>query len=146
MKKMLAILMLGALLLGCNKQPEEPQPTPQPETPVATLEERLPGDWELVSIDGVSPAGLSVWIRFSDKKGFDLWQRSDPTAQFAHFWGTWTLDGDALSGTYVDGTPWAAAYTVSLEDDRLELAAGGETSVFRRGTVGADVTDHCYTQ
>lgn len=142
MKKILALLMLGALLLGCKKQPEQPAP----DTPDIQLEENLPGDWELVSVDGVSPSGLSVWLRLGEKKTFDLWQRSESTVQYAHFWGTWSLDGNTLSGSYMDGTPWAAQYTVSLEEGRLELSAGGETHVLRRADIGADVTEHCYSE
>ena len=80
------------------------------------------GNWHLVSFCG-SEAEVDIYLGLAKDKTFKLYQRT--TAEgYTVFTGTWAYDTatKVLSGTYSDGSAWAASYRVALtDDDKLSM-------------------------
>lgn len=124
-----AIFALAAFA-GCQKEnSKEP-----------TLEEKIQGEWRgsEISVDA------AIYLSIKADGTFELYQRL-ASEEFELRRGTWTLEGDILSGAYNDGEPWAASYKVSA-DSTLTLvsqAEGAETSVYIRCTIPVEVMRNC---
>lgn len=101
------IMLLG--LVACSKSGK-----------VAT---EIEGDWKLESYYGFDAAGATVpaevYIRFSDGQ-FELFQKLGG-GHFDRYSGTYTCDGNVLSGNYSDGKTWASEYFVSFSDGSMTL-------------------------
>lgn len=97
------------------------------ETPVIDIS----GEWKLESVgnlDGnveIKSTGefeLSVYLAFDEDGNFELFQRLGER-RYRSYSGTWTLEGNVLSGLYggKQSTPWATSYAVKIEDDGAVL-------------------------
>lgn len=91
----------------------------------------LPGAWELVSVSGNYEQMPQVYLGIDGDGTFAIYQRIDENSSYVRYDGSWTLTGNRLSGSYSDGTPWAADYTVEITDGMLTLTSGSEESIYK---------------
>lgn len=109
MKRFLYIIALAvAVLTGCDK-----------ENKPASLSDKLCSEWKLTSPDA------AVYVSFASNKTFEEYQRLSGE-KYELRRGSWSLNGNILSGKYNDGENWAYSYQVSIIDNTLTLSAQGE--------------------
>ena len=113
----IAILALTALA-GCKKD----------EAP--SLSKKICGEWRGSEIS----ADAGIYISFASDGTFELYQKLSGEG-FELRRGTWTLQGDILSGKYNDDEPWVTSYKVTGADNVLTLVAqdeSAETNVYQK--------------
>lgn len=105
-------------LYGCGEKdgPEDPSGGAGPVT----------GHWHLESWGVLTPQQADVYVSFGEDGTFDLYQRVY-SPYYVHYDGTYVQDGDQVSGTYSDGTPWNATYSASLSADLSVLTLTSAT-------------------
>ena len=83
-------------------------------------------------------------IFFKNDGTFELYQKMSSEG-FELRRGTWTLDGDILSGAYNDGEAWAASYKVSAGSTLtlVSQAEGGETNVYIPCAIPEEIKRNC---
>ena len=98
---------------------EKPKPAPKP----LTLAEKLCGQWrgQEISVDA------GIYIEFLSDGKFELYQKMNGEL-FELRRGTYTLDGDILSGVYNDQESWAFDYKISISDDVLTMCSLEKTA------------------
>ena len=105
--KKLAFLIISALLLfSCEKQP-------------AFKFEDLVGEWHHHS-EYEDGSVADVYVAFEKDGSFRLYQLIGE-GRYTYFRGVWTYKDGLLSGTYEDGSSWAASYKVGVLQDALLL-------------------------
>lgn len=131
MKKISFVMFMAfaMLLTGCKKE-ETVDPA-----------ELLVGKWSLtdykpaVKSAVIGSETISVTVSFFDSRRFSL-EQTIGQAYVQHFEGTWTIDGNTLSGVYSDKKAWGESYTVSFSDNdnTLEMTTNTahETYVYKR--------------
>ena len=135
MKKYLILLSLAAALMclfSCGHKDN-------PET--KTLD--ITGEWSLSDIQTKAPSigGVSVHVYIAfDNGAFTLYQKIGE-GRYVKFSGTYSLEGDLLSGQYSTGSAWGAQYRVSLTEDTLSLTVdgGSETDVYKKSPIPDEV-------
>lgn len=110
-----AALIAASALTSCIKD----NPTPGEEP---AQDNTITGTWHLASWTGLTSA--DIYVSFNENGSFDLYQRLYSPI-YEHLTGSWSLDGDILSGTYDDGIPWRTDYKVRINasGDMLTLVA-----------------------
>lgn len=101
----------------------------------------ITGEWKLVSVGGVPVANLggeddelSVYVSFGGSS-FETYQKKTGGERYIRYSGTYAQDGDKVSGTYSDGQPWAASYSVAVKDGTLTMLAGNEECVYASSSI-----------
>lgn len=83
------------------------------------------GSWEMCDYQTksvtIGEQSVTVIVAFSSDGTFTLYQKTGSEMRFAEYSGSWTLNGNMLSGKYEDDSSWASTYTVELSEDRLTL-------------------------
>lgn len=131
MKRLLFIAIFALVaFVGCQKEnSKEP-----------TLKEKIRGEWRgsEISVDA------AIYLDINADGTFELYQKMT-SDEFELRRGTWTLEGDILSGTYNDGEPWAASYKVSAGSTLtlVSQAEGMETSVYIPCAIPIEVKRNC---
>lgn len=139
MKKIFYLLAgLAALFLtaGCGGK-DEPDVPPTP-----ALAEKIAGSWHLTS---ANYTGIDVWLSFETSGSFILYQKNSEEAFYNKFTGTFTVEGDKLSGTYSNGDKWNATYTAKVSVSTLTLTADGESLDYTKDDIPSRVTDHVHS-
>lgn len=134
MKKVLYITMFAlAAFVGCEKI-----------NPPVTLEQMLRTQWR----GSETSVDAAIYMDFMADHTFELYQKLD-TDMFELRKGTWTLEGDILSGTYDDGQPWASSYKISIEGTgpiiltMISLNEGGETNEYQACRIPEGIREVC---
>ncbi|MGN1210535.1 MAG: hypothetical protein ACI4TM_02535 [Candidatus Cryptobacteroides sp.] len=106
--------------------------------------------------DGVSADGIfgewhchdlesDIYVSFSSDGVFGLYQQIGE-GRYRFYYGSWSFDGQVLSGNYSDGTGWGSSYSVSFEgSDRMTLTAlngSSEAVTYTRTSIPASVIDN----
>ena len=136
MKKLLYIFAALMLIASCGKNEERKKPE-------INLEEQIIGQWHStsISVDG------DIYIEFDQAKTFELYQQIGEGA-YRLYRGTWNLEGDLLTGKYIDGEDWAAAYKIAIEGDTLTMTSNNdaaEKSTYTESEIPSEVKDRCET-
>ena len=130
MKKILyMVAAVVCLLTSCKKE--------------LTLEEKFVGDWHCTA----TSVDAEIYVTYTAEKTFTLYQQIGDGA-YRVYNGTWSLEGNRLSGQYNDGTAWAAEYEVaSSDDDNMTLTAEGISEHYSRvsGGIPEEVLKSCVT-
>lgn len=131
MKRLIYIAIFALVAFaGCQKEnSKEP-----------TLEQKIQGEWRgsEISVDA------AIYLSIKADGTFELYQKLSSEG-FELRRGTWTLEGDILSGTYNDGESWAASYKVSAGSTLtlVSQAEGAETSVYIPCTIPDEIKSNC---
>lgn len=86
--------------------------------PEAEKLEKIVGEWHYSGTE--SGTGVDVYIGFSQDYTFELYQKIGEGPHYLYK-GKYKFDGEVLSGTYSDYTPWAHDYKVSKTGGSLVL-------------------------
>lgn len=101
--KILALLALAAAFAGCKKDDGAPETG------------RIVGEWHYAN-GQTGAAQIDVYLAFDANSTFAVYQKIGEGA-YRRYTGTYTLEGNALTGVYSNGDPWASGYTVNIEAD-----------------------------
>lgn len=134
--RLFTIVMLVAVsLVACNKNKDDDKNKPGNGSVTA---ESLVGEWALDNVDGQS-ADFSVYIAFNEDGTCVLYQQVY-SLDYVGYVGLWSLDGNRLTGEYIDGTMWKSDYILSLSADGKTLSMKSDetnpiTSVYVSTTI-----------
>ena len=135
--KICVVAALALLMAGCggsDKKKEEPNYD----------------GWMLARWDGGTELSGKVFLQLNEDMTFTLYQCID-TPGYQKFTGTYTREGQVLSGTYSNGTPWESrsyviekqtktALQLRSENDVVSLYTAVEIPAYAKdGVVGAGV-------
>ena len=113
-------------------------------------EEKIDYDgWMLTRWNGSSDLEGAVYLQLNEDMTFALYQSIDAPG-YRKFTGTYTNEGQVLSGTYSSGTPWESSYEIekrtetelqlrSQKNDAVSLYTAVVIPAYAKdGVVGAD--------
>lgn len=78
----------------------------------------LTGTWHMISWASLTSG--DIYVSFNKDGTFDLYQRLYSPI-YEHLTGSWSLDGNILSGSYDDGASWRTDYSVLLKSHGNEM-------------------------
>lgn len=101
------------------------------------------GEWKLTDIQTKAAAigGVQVSVYLSFENGsFTLYQKIGE-GRYTKLTGTYSLEGELLSGSYSSGDKWGASYNVSVDGDTLTLIPvdGTEKDIYKKTSIPDDV-------
>lgn len=86
-----------------------------------------------------------VYVAFNAEGGFDLYQQIGE-GRHRHYTGTYSIEGNTLSGTYTDGNPWGSTYSMEFVSDKeMKLTAlngSNEVMSYFKEDIPAEVRDN----
>lgn len=132
--KYVAVSLAAALaMVSCSKK--------------ADKQNKLVGDWNITSVTTksavVGSQTVDVYLSFANDGTFVIYQKtSDAQLYYKKFTGTWSLNGDVLSGIYASGISWTGDYNVTFSEGTLTLATmstPSEISVFKKAVIPENV-------
>lgn len=133
MKKILYILSAILFLAGCGESGGNDDKV--------SVEKLLIGEWHSTSVS----IDADIYISFTEAGTFELYQQIGEGA-YRLYRGKWNVEEDILTGRYNDGEPWAAAYTVAIEDGKMTLTSkndAAETSKYEAKSIPEEVKSGC---
>ena len=98
------------------------------------------GEWTLVQWNEATPE-FHVYIDFNADGTFEMYQQVW-SFDYEYYNGKYSLNGDVMTGTYADGTPWACAYRVNVVDGQLIMYSQEDksvTSVYEKCTIPVEI-------
>ena len=98
------------------------------------------GEWHLISWNEEAPE-FDVYISFGADKSFTIYQQVW-SLDFECFEGSYSIDGDVISGKYADGSKWACDYNFAVAEKNLTLKSKESqpvTSVYEKCTIPAEI-------
>lgn len=124
-RKMAFMIVSALILFSCTKD--------------GVSAEGIFGEWHCHDLES------DIYLSFSSDGVFGLYQQIGE-GRYRFYSGSWSFDGQVLSGFYSDGTAWGSSYSVSLEGgDSMTLAAlngSSETVTYTRTVIPASVIDN----
>lgn len=141
-KNIIYLATAALFAAGCSKPTQE-------EVPV--LDNALIGEWHLVQteVDGsILETQHDIYIAFHKDCTFELFQKSGDQQRFTKLTGTCSLEGNNLTGTYSDGTPWGSVYSVVLTSDSLSLTNETliEVQTYKKEAISEDIRNNADTK
>lgn len=104
------------------------------------------GEWALTEWNGSKELPMGVYLRLNEDNNFDLYQHT-ASVMWVHYTGTFTLNGNTLTGKYSDGTDWAEytiLYNDTVEPKQIKLTRKGDTedvAIYTATEIPTEVTD-----
>lgn len=133
------VAMMAVAVVGCNKD-KNGQGGGGNSVDVSL--EQVAKQWKLYSVGDVE-AEFVVYLDLKSDMSFELYQQMY-TLDYEGYIGTYSLDGNVLSGSYITGQNWKSDYRiVGLSDTELKLESIEENSitmVYRTATIPDDIT------
>ena len=132
MKKILFILTALTLITatGCKKEDAK-----------VDYKSNLVGQWHCAPED----MEVDIYVDFEKEGNFSLYQQIGE-GRYRKYTGSWTCQGNTLSGTYIDGTPWGSSYKMEFSgSDTMILTAlnGSEESMtYVKGTIPNEIKNN----
>ena len=117
------VMLLAVALTGCKKSNNADGPNVGGGSDDAVLS----GEWVLTSWNEAEPE-FNVYIAFNDDNTFEMYQQVW-SFDYEYFEGTYSINGDILTGKYSNGTNWACGYKFETLDGQLKLASQEDQSV-----------------
>lgn len=93
--------------------------------PEADKLDKVVGEWHYSGTE--SGVGIDVYLGLSQDYTFELYQKIGEGPHYLYK-GKYKFDGDVLSGTYNDYTPWAHEYKVTKSGSSLVLTSVSDDS------------------
>jgi hypothetical protein len=128
----MAIIMLA--VTSCKEQ-----------DPVKTPAELICGDWHstMLAVEG------DIYASFASDGSFDLYQKIGEGA-YRLYTGSWTMNGNVISGKYSDGSDWSSSYSVIFNDKFMTWTsqndASEESQYQRCPEIPAEVIENSHPQ
>ena len=100
----------------------------------------LAGEWVLASWNGSEPE-FNVYIDFNENGTFEMFQQVW-SFDYEYFEGTYSVNGDILTGKYSNGTNWACGYKFVKDGDTLTMYSQEDksvTSVYAKCEIPAEI-------
>ena len=114
--KIFALAILAAMtIVGC-----------EPKAPNGEKGE-LSGEWVLTSWNEAEPE-FNVYVDFNPEGTFAIYQQVW-SFDYECFTGTYTVNGDIVTGVYEDGSNWACGYKFAKSGDTLTMYSQEDQSV-----------------
>ena len=104
------------------------------------------GTWYLTSMCGSAPE-FNVYIEFNNSGKFNIYQQVW-TLTYERYTGTYSVDGNVITGKYSDGTAWTASYNYSVANSQLKLENvenSSEVSIYAAKPIPAEVIEEAIT-
>lgn len=102
------------------------------------------GEWALTEWNNSQDLPFGVYMRFNEDKSFDLYQHTS-NVLWVHYTGTYSLNGNTLSGVYSDGVNWATSYTIkynnNAEPKQIQLTSSDNVGIYTATTIPDAVID-----
>lgn len=111
MKKIIANILFCAMALFAVAACSDPE---------AEKLEKIVGEWHYTTTE--SGVGIDVYLGLSQDYTFELYQKIGDGPHYLYK-GKYKFDGEVLSGTYNDYTPWAHEYKVTNSGGSLVLTS-----------------------
>jgi len=132
MKRLTYILTILMLAASCTEKENDDKGT--------ALEERLCKEWHSCTL---SMDEADIYMSFSEDLTFELYQK---IGEGSHrlYRGTWTLEGNVLSGKYNDGEDWGASYEIAMSDKFMTMTSkndAAEENIFEECTIPEEVKE-----
>lgn len=88
--------------------------------PEAEKLEKVAGEWHYTAVE--SGVEIDIYLALYTDYTFELFQKVGDGPHYLYK-GKFAYDGDVLSGTYSDYTPWAQDYKVTLSNGTMTLTS-----------------------
>jgi hypothetical protein len=88
--------------------------------PEAEKLEKVAGEWHYTTVE--SGVEIDIYLGLYTDYTFELYQKVGDGPHYLYK-GKFAYDGDVLSGTYSDYTPWAQDYKVTLSNGSMTLTS-----------------------
>lgn len=88
--------------------------------PEAEKLEKVAGEWHYTTVE--SGVEIDIYLALYTDYTFELFQKVGDGPHYLYK-GKFAYDGDVLSGTYSDYTPWAQDYKVTLSNGSMTLTS-----------------------
>ena len=102
------------------------------------------GEWALTEWNSSRDLPFGVYMRFNEDKSFDLYQHTS-SVLWVHYTGTYSLNGNTLSGVYSDGERWATDYTIKYnkiaEPKQISLTSSDNVGIYTETSIPDAVID-----
>ena len=137
MKKIVFFISALMIMVSCGEKGGK-----QPEL---TLEQKLCTEWHSTAMP---LDGADIYLSFGEDNTFELYQKIVEGA-YRLYRGTWSVEGNLLTGKYNDGEDWGASYNVTVKDDSMTLTSNNEAaqeSTFDRCSIPEEVKDTPYVE
>lgn len=121
------ILFLSiAIIVGisCNKEEKK------------AIRGDVPGIWHMISHETIAAKDADIYLELCQDGEFRLYQRTGDMIFYDLFTGEYECPGNRISGSYSDGSTWAASYDISVASNRMtmESTVSKEKSVWEKCT------------
>ena len=99
------------------------------------------GEWHCAPDD----MEVDIYVEFKAEGDFALYQQLGE-GRYRKYTGSWTCEGNVLSGVYTDGTPWGSTYRLELNADTLTMTAlngSDEAMTYAKQSIPDEVLEDC---
>ena len=124
-------MLVAVVFTGCEK-------VTNPDGP--SVKGVLSGEWVLTSWNETAPE-FNVYIDFNDDDTFEIYQQVW-SFDYELYTGTYTINGDIVTGVYADGSNWACGYKFVKDGDTLTMYSQEDqsvTSVYAKCEIPAEI-------
>lgn len=100
------------------------------------------GEWALTEWNDSKDLPFGVYLRLNEDNSFDLYQHTS-NVLWVHYTGTYSLNGNTLSGEYSDGEQWKE-YTIKYsnnEPKQIKLTHSNSVGIYTATTIPDVVID-----
>lgn len=74
------------------------------------------GEWKLTEWNNSKDLPFGIYLCLNEDNTFDIYQHTY-TVLWVHYYGTFSLEGSKLQGTYSDGQNWSGTYTIEYSTE-----------------------------
>ena len=133
MKKIVTLIMVCAAAMFAFAACGDPE---------AEKLEKVLGEWHYTGVE--SGVQIDIYLGLYNDSTFDLYQKVGEGPHYLYK-GKYNFDGQVLTGTYSDYTPWAHDYNVTKSNGSLTLtsvAAPDYSITFKKEAIPQSVRSH----
>ena len=133
MKKIVTLIMVCAAAMFAFAACGDPE---------AEKLEKVVGEWHYTGVE--SGVQIDIYLGLYNDSTFDLYQKVGDGPHYLYK-GKFSFDGQVLTGTYSDYTPWAHDYNVTKANGSLTLtsvASPGYSITFKKEAIPQSVRTH----